>query len=179
MTDRLYTVGVYGFSEEAFYETLARHAVDALVDIRQRRGVRGAQYAFANARRLEAGLGDRHITYLHLAELAPTADIRDLQKRADARSGVGKRARPTLTDEFVAAYRSEILTPEQVETAATALASFLRPALLCVEAAPAACHRSLASQELARVLHVDVDHLSPGSEFSWLLKLNVMFRIDA
>jgi len=42
------TIGVYGFSADAFFEALQRAGVDSFCDIRYRRGVRGSEYAFAN-----------------------------------------------------------------------------------------------------------------------------------
>ena len=107
------------------------------------------------------GLGAPAIAAPRVIELAPTAEIRQLQKLADAQSGVGKRVRPLLGPEFVSAYRSQILSPEQVKRATIAVSKYLRPAFLCVERHPAACHRSLVSDELARALQVDVEHLHP------------------
>lgn len=48
------TIGVYGYTPETFFAALQEAGVDLLCDIRQRRGVRGAEYAFANSQRLQA-----------------------------------------------------------------------------------------------------------------------------
>jgi len=53
---RVATVGVYGFTIDGFLEALREADVRLLLDVRQRRGVRGAQYAWANAVRLQAAL---------------------------------------------------------------------------------------------------------------------------
>lgn len=45
MLERLLTIGVYGKSETEFFDQLSRAGVDLFRDIRQRRGVRGSQYA--------------------------------------------------------------------------------------------------------------------------------------
>lgn len=45
MMGRLVTVGVYGFTAERFLTALEQAKVDVLLDVRQRRGVRGSEYA--------------------------------------------------------------------------------------------------------------------------------------
>ena len=57
-TPRVVTIGVYEFDLPSFLAALRAHDVGLLVDVRQRRGVRGARYAWANARRLQAALAD-------------------------------------------------------------------------------------------------------------------------
>ncbi len=46
---RIVTIGGYGFTEDAFINALKGAGVDAFVDIRQRRGMRGSKYAFLNS----------------------------------------------------------------------------------------------------------------------------------
>lgn len=48
------TIGVYGFTLETFLVALDRMGVGLLLDVRQRRGVRGSEYAWANSQRLQA-----------------------------------------------------------------------------------------------------------------------------
>ncbi len=57
---RIVTIGVYGFEEEEFFAALANARVDLFCDVRRRRGVRGARYAFANSQRLQAPRRDGH-----------------------------------------------------------------------------------------------------------------------
>lgn len=38
---KLFTIEVYGFTEEQFYGKLKKHHIDTFVDIRLRRGMRG------------------------------------------------------------------------------------------------------------------------------------------
>src|SRR5919106_275903 len=59
------TIGVYGFDQAAFLAALARARVKVLLDVRQRRGVRGSEYAWANSARLQAALADAGIEYRH------------------------------------------------------------------------------------------------------------------
>ena len=55
------TIGVYGFDQAAFLNALSRARVSMLLDVRQRRGVRGTEYAWANSARLQAALADAGI----------------------------------------------------------------------------------------------------------------------
>src|ERR671917_1618531 len=103
------TIGVYGFDGESFLQRLRHADVRLLLDVRQRRGVRGPQYAWANSRRLQAALAEAGVEYEHRKELAPTTELRQLQYAEDARKGVGKRSRAELAPEYVRRYTEEIL----------------------------------------------------------------------
>jgi uncharacterized protein (DUF488 family) len=153
------TVGVYGHSEESFYAALTAAQVDLLCDLRRRRGVRGRDYAFANAKRLAAGLADRDIGYVHFLELAPSAELRSRQHAADAASGVGKRSRSALSPAFVEGYENEVLANLDPAPVVDTLKGARLPALLCVESDPDACHRALAAEFLAGQLGVGIRHL--------------------
>src|SRR2546423_6230330 len=96
------TIGVYEWTPEGFIAALLLADVRQLLDVRQRRGVRGAQYAWANAGRLQAALDDAGIAYRHHRELAPTTELRELQYAVDAERGIGKRNRAALAPEYVA-----------------------------------------------------------------------------
>ena len=72
------TIGVYGWTLDRFVAALGEADARLLLDVRQRRGVRGAEYAWANAQRLEAALADAGVDYRHIKELAPTSQIRDV-----------------------------------------------------------------------------------------------------
>jgi uncharacterized protein (DUF488 family) len=142
------TVGVYQSSLEDFLDKLQGHRVAMVVDVRQRRGVRGREYAWANSRRLQAALEKAGIRYQHVLELAPTTELRQLQYREDARLKVGKRSRIELAEEYRRRYLHEVL--DRVDLGAV-LASFpdeATTALLCVERDARACHRSLIAARL-------------------------------
>ena len=155
------TIGVYGFTGETFLAALRDAGVELLVDVRQRRGVRGSEYAWANSQRLQAALAAAGIGYRHLKELAPTTELRHLQYAADAREGVGKRSRAMLAPEYVSRYTDEILNPVDLDALAGDLPDDAVTALLCVERDAEACHRSLIAQRLADEHGVRVMHLSP------------------
>jgi len=155
------TIGVYGFDLKEFLAALDAAGVRLLLDVRQRRGVRGREYAWANSARLQAALAEAGIGYRHLKELAPTTELRQLQYREDARRGEGKRSRSVLAPEYVERYTHEILEAADMEPVVAALPAEGTTALLCVERDPEACHRSLVAERLAREHGVDVDHLRP------------------
>ena len=132
-----------------------------MLDVRQRRGVRGSRYAFANSRRLQDELHNRGIAYMHLPELAPSSETRDLQKRADAANRTSKAKRATLTPEFIAAYERHNIEDLDWDGLLARLTPYRAPALFCVERTPEACHRSLAAAALARAATAPVQHLLP------------------
>lgn len=159
---RMVTVGVYGFDSDSFLQRLRDADVRLVIDVRQRRGVRGAEYAWANARRLHAALAQARIAYEHHPELAPTTELRQLQYAEDDRRGVGKRTRQELAAEYVRRYTAEVLDHADLRSIVSALPSSGTAALLCVERDPEACHRSLIAQRLTERHHVTVEHLRPS-----------------
>ena len=146
---RVVTIGVIGFTAEAFCAALTDHEVDVLCDLRARRGVRGREYTFANARRLEPMIAGLGIGYEHFSELSPTDEMRSAQHAVDAASGVAMRQRASLSPAFVAGYRGVLGTPEAKDALRRISEIAAVPALLCVERLPAACHRSLAARALS------------------------------
>jgi uncharacterized protein (DUF488 family) len=160
--ERIVTIGAYGFSADRFFAALRQAGVDTFLDIRQRRGVRGSEYAFANRARLEAALAEMGIHYLHEPGLAPTTELRTAQYAVDDANKVAKRQRETLSPEFRAAYTREILEPFDLRGMLDALPGETRVlALFCVERAPEACHRHLVANEMARLTGLPVEHLMP------------------
>src|SRR3954447_12543185 len=155
------TIGVYGFDGPGFIRTLQEAEVGIVLDVRQRRGVRGSEYAWANAKRLQAALGEAGVGYSHLPELAPTTDMRQLQYEEDARRGEGKRSRTELAPEYVSRYTEEVLDQVDLEPIVRFVGDNLA-ALLCVERDPEACHRSLIAARLERELGAPVTHLKPS-----------------
>ena len=157
----LATVGVYGFSSESFLAALRGAGVGLVLDLRQRRGVRGSEYSWANSARLQAALAEAGIGYEHRKELAPTTELRELQYRADERAGVGKRTRVAIAPEYVDRYTREILDRVDLAALVSDLPADSVVALLCVERDPEACHRSLVAERMAERLGATVIHLRP------------------
>jgi uncharacterized protein (DUF488 family) len=159
---RLATIGVYGFAAQPFIATLRSARVVLVLDVRQRRGVRGTQYAWANSLRLQAALREAGIAYRHVRELAPTTELRQLQYREDAKLGVGKRNRNVLAPEYVRRYNTEVLDYVDLERLARSLPMAGRTALMCVERDSDACHRSLIAARLVGLVGGTVLNLLPG-----------------
>lgn len=133
-----------------------------LLDLRQRRGVRGPEYAWANSARLQSALAVAGIGYRHVQELAPTTELRNLQYREDDRRGVGKRNRVALATEYAERYTREILDPFDLAALVAGLPSNSTTALFCVEGDPEACHRSLVAERLHAEHGLPVTNLRPG-----------------
>jgi uncharacterized protein (DUF488 family) len=159
----LATIGVYGFDGEAFLRALREAKVTLVLDVRQRRGVRGSEYAWANARRLEAALEKAGIGYSHLPELAPTTEMRQLQYREDERRGEGKRSRTELAPEYVRRYTEEVLARVDLDPIVSWIGS-KHAALLCVEKDAEACHRSLIAGRLQQEFGFEIEHLKPEED---------------
>jgi uncharacterized protein (DUF488 family) len=151
------TIGVYGWTLDSFLDALREAGLRGVLDVRQRRGVRGSEYAWANSERLQAALAEAGLDYRHHLELAPTTELRELQYREDDRLGVGKRSRAGLAPEYVRRYERELLGPADLAPVLDALPA----ALLCVERDPEACHRSLIAARLEGEHGVSASHLTP------------------
>jgi uncharacterized protein (DUF488 family) len=160
---RITTIGVYGFTVDAFVEQLTGAGVGLLLDLRQRRGVRGPEYSWANSTRLQRALAAADIGYRHVLELAPTTELRRLQYREDDRQGVGKRNRVALAQEYVQRYTREILDPFDLGGLVAELPDAATTALFCVERDPEACHRSLVAQRLRAEHGLPVEDLLPST----------------
>ena len=155
------TIGVYGWDLGSFLEALAAADVRLLLDVRQRRGVRGPQYAWANSARLQSALAGAGVAYEHHKELAPTTELRQLQYAEDARRGEGKRSRTILAEDYPTRYTREILDQAPLDAVADELPIDGAAALFCVERDPQACHRSIIAERLAAEHAVAVTHLRP------------------
>jgi len=156
------TIGVYGFNEQSFFQALQDAQIDTLCDIRARRGVRGAEYAFANSERLQRRLAELRIRYVYLKQLAPPQEVRRLQKQEDKQTKTAKRQRGTLGETFQQAYRQTCLAELDRTRLFRQIGEEARTiALLCVERTPEACHRSLVAEWLGQELGLTVKHILP------------------
>jgi uncharacterized protein (DUF488 family) len=159
---RLVTIGAYGFAVGDFLAALRSADVRLLLDVRQRRGVRGPEYAWANSKRLQTALAEAGIAYEHHAELAPTTELRQLQYAEDDRRGEGKRSRTKLAPAYREGYLAEILDKADLDAIVASLPSDGAAALFCVERDPEACHRSLIAERLASEHGIEVTHIRPS-----------------
>lgn len=157
----LYTIGAFGFGRDQFFSRLQAQRIDTFIDIRRRRGVRGAEFSFVNSQRLQDKLKDLGIRYLHVIGLAPTDEMRKLQAIADETTGVAKRQRRELAPAFATAYTRDTLDRFDFDGLLNELNRMgtLRAVLFCVEKRPEACHRTLVAHKLRKVYGVDTIHL--------------------
>ncbi len=145
-----YTIGVYNSTEKTFFEKLVYNNIDTFCDIRQRRGVRGAKYKFANSLKLQEKLSNLNIKYLYVKQLAPTMEIRNIQKSTDKFLFERKHSRSELGDDFIRNYKDKIINNYDFNLFIDVLKSkeAKKIILFCVEENPNACHRSIVSEEL-------------------------------
>ena len=156
----IFTIGVYGSTEQQFFGKLAENMIDTFCDIRQRRGVRGSQYAFVNSRRLQNKLAEMGISYTYLKNLSPTKEIRAAQKEADKRNGIQKKDRTRLGDVFINGYKRHIADYDfgaLVELLKSMHAD--KVVFFCVEESPYACHRSIVAEKLHKLFGYQIMHL--------------------
>jgi len=156
-----FTIGVYNSTEKEFFKKLTDNNVDTFCDIRQRRGVRGAKYSFVNSNRLQQKLTELDIKYGYVPELAPTTEIRDLQKEIDHDKKELKRDRHELGKVFVIEYKNKILNKFDFESFFEKLDQIgaNRIVFFCVEEYPQACHRSLVTDRLKEKHKYKITHL--------------------
>jgi uncharacterized protein (DUF488 family) len=159
--NRVCTIGVYEWDLESFLGALGDADVRVLLDVRQRRGVRGPRYAWANSLRLQRALSEAGIAYRHHPELAPTTELRQLQYAEDARQGVGKRSRVELAPAYRQGYTQQILDRTDLNELVSELPDDGAATLFCVEADPEACHRSIVAERLQARYGIEITHLRP------------------
>lgn len=157
---KIYTIGVYNSTEQQFFSKLIDNNIDTFCDIRQRRGVRGSEYAFVNSNYLQTKLNELDIKYAHILDLAPTSEIREKQKIEDARLGVQKKSRDVLGSVFTREYKNKISSfdfdefYDQLDRIGAS-----RVVFFCVEEKATACHRSIVAQEMKERFKLEVIHL--------------------
>lgn len=145
------TIGYQAATVGSFLEALQGGGVKLVVDLRAVASSRRPGFAKT---RLAANLTEAGIGYVHLRGLGTPAE-----GRAAARAGHHAEMR--------AIYRDHLATPEaqaELEALAELVRSGPRLCLLCFEADPAHCHRSLVAAELARLMPIRLEHLRPTEE---------------
>jgi uncharacterized protein (DUF488 family) len=155
-----FTIGVYHSTGEEYFQKLTDNNIDTFCDIRQRRGVRGSQYAFVNSKRLQDKLNEFGIKYRHILALAPTPEIRESQKKADTQTGKLKRNRDKLGQVFIKTYKENILEKFDLKLFIDELSEVgaIKIVFFCVEEKPEACHRKLVTDQLEK-LGYKITHL--------------------
>ena len=147
----LATIGYEAASVPRFLGALREAGIQLLVDVRAVASSRRPGFAKS---RLAANLEGAGIEYLHLRRLGTPAD-----GRAAARAG--------RHDEMREIFLEHLATPEaqdELETLENLVRGGRRVCILCFEADPAHCHRSLVAAALAARLPLRVDNLAPWPE---------------
>ncbi len=161
MSQKIVTIGVYGFNKERFFQALLDANVDMFCDIRLRRGMRGSEYTFVNSQRLQEMLKELGIRYMYAKELAPSKAVRDRQEQEDKKHGIAKRVRLELGQSFIQTYETECLSHFNSQAFIEQLGPDVKVmSLFCVECEPNACHRSLVARKLAQDLGLQVEHIT-------------------
>lgn len=162
MIEKIVTIGVYGTNESTFYHALKKAGVDTFCDIRLHRGMRGSKFAYVNSAYLQNMLKELGISYLHVKGLAPTKEVRAIQKEDDKVRGAEKRTRSTLGRIFIEEYRKRNLSMFDADAFLTSLSPVSKViALFCVERAPEACHRSLVGTLLRDKYSIPLEDITP------------------
>jgi uncharacterized protein (DUF488 family) len=148
-----FTIGVYKSTEEDFFKKLTDNNIDTFCDIRQRRGVRGAEYSFVNSKYLQQKLHALGIRYYHIIDLAPTTEVRELQQQEDLQLGTQKRNREKIGKAFAIAYKDKILNKFNFDDFIKQLEDIgaNNIVLFCVEEKAEACHRSIVANKLEKM----------------------------
>ena len=144
----LATVGYEAATVAGFLEALRAEGVELLVDVRAVASSRRPGFAKT---RLAANRQEAGIDYLHLRGLGTPADV-----RAAARAGRYAELR-----EIYLAHLATSAAQAELEALADIVRSGCRVCLLCFEADPAHCHRSMVAAALASLVPVEVTHLAP------------------
>lgn len=154
---RIFTIGVYESTERDFFSKLTSNNIDTLCDIRQRRGVRGKTYSFANSNYLQARLAELGIKYTYVRELAPTKEIREKQWTTDKLLGEDKHSRSKIGKEFEEEYRKQILDKFDFHHFNLSLANggSKNIAFLCIEANAQSCHRSIVAGKFSKMFNYE------------------------
>lgn len=144
----LATIGYEDTTVPRFLQTLTDAKVELVVDVRAVAASRKPGFAKS---RLAENVATVGIDYLHLRGLGTPAE-----GRAAARAG--------RYDELRSIYFDHLATPEaqdELERLAEIVRSGRRVCLLCLEADPAHCHRTLVAEALAELVPVEVENLVP------------------
>jgi uncharacterized protein (DUF488 family) len=144
------TIGVYGTTEDSFFQAIKDFKTTHFVDIRLRRGLRGHEYAYANSTALQQKLAKLGIEYRHELDLAPTRAILDAQHEVDKETHTATRKRETLSDAYKDHFKKERLSHVDPKALLNTFPENARIILFCVEHSPLACHRSIVADLLAK-----------------------------
>ena len=140
------TIGYQGTTIAAVLQALTEARVELLVDVR---AVAGSRRPGFSKTPLAANLRGAGIDYLHLRGLGTPAP-----GRAAARAG-----RPEEMRAIFLKHLEQHEARAEVDALADIVRGGRRVCLLCFEADPAQCHRTLVAKALSELVPIDVRHL--------------------
>jgi uncharacterized protein (DUF488 family) len=145
---KLYTIGFTQKSAERFFGLLADHGVEQVVDIRLKPG--GQLSGFAKQDDLAWFLDHLNgASYIHLPELAPSADILDDYRQDHDWERYVQRFEALMDARGIPDILDRDLFTEWVNC------------LLCSEPTPERCHRRLVAERLSKVWSgIEIVHLT-------------------
>lgn len=149
----IFTIGHSTKPWEEFVDLLEEHRINTLVDIRRFPGSR--RYPQFEKGKMQAKLPDQQIGYVHLEALGGK---RDPQKESHRNMG--------WRNQSFRGYADHMSTVEFKSGVDQLLGLYKagRVAIMCAEALPWQCHRSLVSDYLAGILDLNVQHIMPDGK---------------
>jgi uncharacterized protein (DUF488 family) len=142
------TIGYEDATVPRLLDALTAAGVDLLVDVRAVASSRRPGFAKT---KLSENVGSVGIEYLHLRGLGTPAE-----GRAAARAGRHDELRRIFLE-----HMTTLEAQEQLHALADLVRSGRRVCLLCLEADPTHCHRTMVAKALQELLPVQVNDLRP------------------
>lgn len=143
-----YTIGYQSTTVRNFLDTLKDAGVDLLVDVRAVAMSRRPGFAKSA---LAANLNSVGIKYLHLRKLGTPSD-----GRVAARAG--------KHEEMHRIFRQQLATQDaqdELHTLAELVEGNQKVCILCFEADPKECHRTIVAEALKELVEIKVNNLMP------------------
>ena len=147
----LATIGYEATTVDRFLETLTNAGVNLLVDVRAVASSRRPGFAKTSLAANLAGVG---IGYVHLRRLGTPSE-----GRVAARAG--KHA--AMREIFLAHMRTEE-AQDELRNLGDIVAGAKKVCILCFEADPEHCHRTMVAEALGQLMPLEVQDLRPGRE---------------
>jgi len=148
---RVYTIGYENTTVPRFLAELTGAGVELLIDVRAVAASRRPGFAKT---RLAENLASAGIGYLHLRGLGTPAD-----GRVAARAGRHEEMKEIFMEHMESSEAQDTL-----ERLVDIVQGDSTVALLCFEADPKHCHRSMVARALRERVPIDVQHLRPDQE---------------
>jgi uncharacterized protein (DUF488 family) len=144
MSDTLYTIGYQGAELEQVIASLSAAKVSVVVDTRETPTSRRVEF---RGRALATALEEAEIRYVSIPALGVPRQLRQLAAQDWAA--------------FATAYRKRLASVRKELGQLVQLVVTERVCLLCYEADPACCHRSILAREIQTLLETPAVHLRP------------------